>query len=278
MELSVFMEFSDSIMVGEMRRTYVMHVPDSGNSHALILAFHGSGGIGKGMPILTHFNRIADREDIIVIYPDGYRRHWTDNPETTDGANDLAFVSALIEKIVTERKIDPRRVYTAGISNGGFFSQRLAIEVSEKISAIATVAATMPLPLPKVQMLSKPVSVMLFHGTLDSIVPYEGGHVKKGAKRPILSAHDSAVKWAQLNGCSSNPKITYLPNRKNDSTNVHTESFTQCRENSEVILYVVEGGGHTWPGRWQYFPERIIGKTSENIDASEEMVAFFKRH
>ena len=231
------------------------------------------------MPILTRFNHIADREGFVVAYPDGYLRHWTDTPDTGHkGVDDLAFVLAIIERLTNTNAIDPSKVYAAGISNGGFFSQRLAIEFPEKISAIATVAATMQASLAETRAISKPVSVMMFHGTSDPLVPFEGGRVRAGARREILSAHDSAVKWAQLNGCAPSPTVQQLPIRSEDSTRVRVENFAACPGNTKVIMYVIEGGGHTWPGGWQYLPERIIGKTSRNVDASEEIVAFFKRH
>jgi len=228
---------------------------------------------------LTRFNHIADQEGFVVAYPDGYGRHWTDTRGTAPtGVDDVAFVSAIIEKLTNTYAIDARKVYAAGISNGGFFSQRFAIEFPEKLRAIATVAATMQASIAETRTLSKPVSVMLIHGTNDPLVPFDGGRVRAGARREILSAHDSAVKWAELNGCNSTPTVSQLQNRTEDHTRVRVESFLHGHGDAEVILYVIEGGGHTWPGGWQYLPERIIGKTSRNIDASEEIIAFFKRH
>jgi polyhydroxybutyrate depolymerase len=274
-----YMDLADSLLVGDIRRTYLVHSPDDSDPHSLLLAFHGGGGRAKGMPLLTRFNEIADREGFVVAYPDGYRRHWADTPGTSpNGVDDLSFVSAIIEKLTTTYRIDTAKVYAAGISNGGFFSQRVAIEFPEKISAVATVAATMQASLAETKVLSKPVSVLLIHGTNDSLVPFDGGRVKAGARREILSAHNSAIKWAALNGCHFTPSILALPTRIQDATRVRVEKFLQCRGNAEVILYVIEGGGHTWPGGWQYLPEGIIGRTSRNIDASEEIVAFFKRH
>ena len=269
------------MLVGDISRTYIVHVPDQSSHRALILAFHGGGGRGRGMPLLTHFNQIADREGFVAAYPDGYRRYWRHIDETRqNGVDDLGFILALIEKLTRTYAIDPGKVYAAGISNGGFFAQRLAVEpeFSGRIGAIASVAATMPIYLSQVEKLPKPISVMLIHGTDDPLVPFEGGRVRAGARRQILSATDSAKKWAQLNGCSGTPTLSYLPDRSGDSTRVRVENFPQCRGGAEVTLCAIEGGGHTWPGGWQYLPERVIGKTSRNIDASEEIVTFFKRH
>ena len=277
------MDFTDHLIMEQTRRTYHTHVPspESPSMSGLLFVFHGGGATGMGIPRLTHFNEIGDRERFVVVYPDGFKRHWRDgratNPET-DGIDDVGFVSTLVRKMTSDYRIPMHRVYAAGISNGGFFSQKLALEIPEQIRGIATVAATMPVSLSTVQSLKKPIPIMLIQGTDDPLVPYEGGDVRAGLKGPILSARDSAVKWAQLNGCSSQPEITHLPNRSDDATRIRMEKYGSCKDNAEVIMFVIEGGGHTWPGGWQYFPERIIGKTTANMDASEEIMAFFKRH
>ena len=102
--------------------------------------------------------------------------------------------------------------------------------------------------------------------------------MRAGARGSILSARDSASKWAALNGCNANPDVTDLLNIIEDSTHVRVERYGRCKDGAEVLLYVIEDGGHTWPGGPQYFPERIIGKATHNLDASEEIVDFFKRH
>jgi len=277
------MDFADHLIMEQTRRTYQMHVPspESLPMSGLLFVFHGGGATGRGIPRLTHFNEIADRERFVVVYPDGFRRHWRDGRATVperDGIDDVGFVSALICKMISAYEIPVHRVYAAGISNGGFFSQRLAVEIAEQVRGIATVAATMPATLSNLESLRKSVPIMLIQGTEDPLVPYEGGDVRAGARGPILSARDSAAKWAQLNGCSSQPEITHLPTKIDDATHIRVEKYGSCKDDAEVILYVVEGGGHTWPGGWQYFPERIIGKTTVNMDASEEIMAFFKRH
>ena len=278
------MDFSNEMIIDSLPRTYHVHVPPAefGPSRWLLLVFHGGGGKGSGMNWLTHFNSIADRDRFVVAYPDGWKRHWTNSGESpgdeVERPNDLQFLSKLIEKLVKSHNLEPSKVFAAGISNGGFFAQRLALECPKKVKAIATVAATMPEPLSKVNSIDHPIPVMIIHGTDDPLVPFEGGHVRAGARGPILSARDSASKWAELNGCNANPEVTDLPNIIEDSTHVRVERYSRCKDNVEVLLYVIEGGGHTWPGGSQYFPERIIGKTSHNLDASEEIVDFFKRH
>ncbi len=277
------MDFTDRIIIGNIPRTYHTHVPipETAPVDGLLLVFHGGGSTGRGIPKLTHFNEIADRERFVVAYPDGFRRHWRDSRGTipeVDGVDDVNFVSALIRKLVSDYKIPNYRVYAAGISNGGFFSQRLAVEIPDQIRGVAAIAATMPAALSALQSIKKPIPIMIIHGTHDPIVPFEGGYVRGGAKGLVLSARDSAAKWALMNDCASEPEITLLPDKIDDATHIRVEKYGSCKDDAEVILLVVEGGGHTWPGGWQYFPERIIGRTSMNMDASEEIMTFFKRH
>jgi len=136
----------------------------------------------------------------------------------------------------------------------------------------------MPEALSKVKTIDHPIPIMIVHGTQDPLVPFEGGRVRAGARGLILSARDSASKWAELKGCNANPDVTDLPTIIADSTHVRVERYGRCKDGAEVLLYVIEDGGHTWPGGPQYFPERIIGKTTHNLDANEEIVDFFKRH
>ncbi len=188
---------------------------------------------------LTHFNSIADREQFVVAYPDGWKRHWTNSDESRgvgdELPDDLQFLSQLIDKLVTNHNLDSNKLYAAGISNGGFFAQRLVLENVGKVRAIATVAATMPEPLSKVKEIDYPTPVMIIHGTEDPLVPFEGGHVKAGARGAILSARDSASKWAELNECDANPEITDLPNIVEDSTHVRVERYGGCKAGVEVL-------------------------------------------
>ena len=153
------MDFTDYIIMEQTRRTYHTHVPspESLPMNGLLFAFHGGGATGRGIPRLTHFNEIADRERFVVVYPDGFRRHWRDGRATipeSDEIDDVDFVSALIRKMISAYQIPVHRVYATGISNGGFFSQRLAIEIPEQVRGIATVAATMPVTLSKLPSLA----------------------------------------------------------------------------------------------------------------------------
>jgi len=94
----------------------------------------------------------------------------------------------------------------------------------------------------------------------------------------ILSLKDAAKKWIGLDACDSEPEITTLQDKAADGTGIRREAFSGCKGGAEVVVYTVEGGGHTWPGGKAYLPESSIGKTSHNMDASEALWEFFSKH
>lgn len=220
---------------------------------------------------------IAEREGFIVVYPDGVGRSWHDmrdtGPSAERGVDDVAFVRALIDKMVAEHHADERRVYVAGISNGGFMTMRLACELSDKIAAVATFIATMPERGADQCKPSRPMPIAMFVGTDDPLVPYGGGDIH-GA---VLSADATRDKWVALNECT-HTNATQTINLADDETVVHKTRFDSCKSGSEVLFYSIAGGGHTYPNGDQYLPKAVIGRVTHDIDGSEEAWAFFKRH
>lgn len=280
-------DFTGEIVVGGLTRTYHVHLPqsyDKTQPAPLVLPFHGGTGRGERMPQLTGFNEVSDRGGFIVVYPEGVDRHWNDGRDTVPNAvDDVAFVSALIDRLNETLSIDRKRVYATGISNGGFFAERLACELSNKIAATASVAATLPENYSCRP--SRPVSVLLIHGTDDPFVPYTGGQVKgRGTSRGgyggrALSVADTVKYWTDHDKCPPSAVTTRLEDRDvRDGTTVRRDIYVQCRGGTEVVLYTVNGGGHTWPGGLQYAPEAFIGKTNRDINASQVIWDFFKKH
>ena len=279
--------FSGELQFGGLARTYSVHVPSSyqkAHSVSLVLAFHGGGGQGKGMARLTGLTGLSDREGFIVAYPDGIDKHWNDGRETiTSKVDDVSFISALIDQIARDYSIDRKRVYATGISNGGIFSERLACDLADKIAAIASVAGAMPQNIYARCNPPRPVSVLMFHGTDDPLVPYNGGDVRRvagqGLGGKVLSVADTIKYWVSHNKCSPSAVTAQLPDKDPEhGTKIRRDVYGQCKEGSEVVLYTIENGGHTWPGGLQYAPERLIGKTNRDINASEIIWDFFKAH
>ncbi len=267
---------------GGVARTYLLHLPrgyDAAKPWPLVAALHGGGGTAKSTNTLAHMNAAADRHGFIVAYPQALYRHWNDGRQSgvadSRKVDDLGFLSALIDQIARDYNVDRKRVFATGISNGGFMSQRLACDLAGKITAIAAVAATMGRDLSAHCKPSQPVSVLIIQGTEDPLVPYEGGRVQVRGGGAIISAPDAVQKWVELNGCKAQPLVADLPDKAADGTRTRRETHSGCRQRTEVVFLRVEGGGHTWPGGVPYLPERRIGRTSRDFDATEVIWEFF---
>jgi polyhydroxybutyrate depolymerase len=284
---SVGGESKGQILVGGQTRTYLCHVPESyrkAQATPLVFCLHGGGGQGQGMDRLTNLNAVADRENFIVAYPDGVENHWNDGRSSVRvKTDDVGFINALIDKFSRDFNIDRARVYATGISNGGLMAERLACELDERLAAVASVASAMPRDLAPLCKPAHSISVLLINGIDDPIVPYAGGEIKnfggRGYGGAVLSSAETIRSWASRDGCSPNPIVRALPDRgPADGTHVKNFRFQTCREGTAVELYAIEGGGHTWPGGLKYLPDNIVGKTSDQLSATETIWEFFKQH
>lgn len=285
-----------SLFFGGQERTYILHLPpghDRSVPVPLVIALHGGGGNGGKMVRLTQggFDRLADKEGFAVVYPDGIGRNWNDGrsgAETgydthLEGTDDVGFISALIDSLIKELNIDPKRVYVTGMSNGGMMTYRIGCALAGKVAAIAPVTGNIPKNLSPSCSPDRPISVLAINNVNDPLMPFEGGDVTGpfGRKKlgKVLSARDSVGFWARHNQCSFPPDLTYaLDPDPGDGTRIREEAYRGCRDNTEVLLYAVEGGGHTWPCGLQYLKPRLVGKTSRDMDANQVIWEFFRRH
>jgi polyhydroxybutyrate depolymerase len=269
-------------------RTYTVYTPASvrpDDPAPVILAFHGFRGNGLRMMYFTRLNTLADREGVIVVYPDAILDRWHTRSGTYDVTpEDVTFVQAMIVDLKKTHTIDNRRIYATGISNGGFFTQRLACELSDEIAAFAPVAATMGKPLKESCHPTRPIPILMFHGLDDPVVTWDG-QIKKVrdsfSDAVILSVPETDLFWRNQNGCAPEPTATILPDvNPNDGTRVRRIVYASCQDDAEVIQVVIDRGGHTWPGGESGgLPvQAVLGKTSEDIEANREMWAFFQKH
>jgi polyhydroxybutyrate depolymerase len=272
-----------TLSVSGVTRHYLLHVPENlppGRLVPLVLVFHGGGGRASQMAAFTGFDALAEREQFIVAYPDGIGRHWNDGRGRSH-ADDVGFIRGLLDELEQFYPVDARRVYATGISNGGFFSNRLACELSDRIAAIASVAATMPEPLGSECNPARPISVLYIQGTEDPLVPIDGGKIGFRHGRSLghnISLADSVAFWRRVDGITSAPVVENLPHQVDDGTHVRREVWSGGKDHTEVVEYIIEGGGHTWPDGPQYLPKFIVGRASRNLDATSVIYNFFARH
>jgi polyhydroxybutyrate depolymerase len=265
--------------IGGVDRMYLLHVPESlpkTGPVPLVLVFHGGGGHAANMPNFTHFDQVADQEGFLVAYPESFNKSWSDTRGLSP-ADDVGFIRAMIEELQRTHRADPKRTYAAGISNGGFFANRLACDLTDKLAAVAAVAATMPDTLPPACHPSAPISVLFMHGTKDPLVHIEGGPMLRN-RGVAISLAQAAEFWRKWDATSSQSVVENLPNRTDDGTSVRREVYAGGKQGTEVVVYVIEGGGHTWPHGPQYLPAFLVGKASRNLDGTETIWEFFKRH
>jgi polyhydroxybutyrate depolymerase len=261
-----------TIVSSGQKRKYLLYVPrsyDRAKPTPLVISVHGGAENPAHLMNLSRWNRLADEHGFIVVYPSGTGvvKAWHMRPEAL--AANVRFISELIDRLEAAYNIDPTRVYVNGLSSGGGMVFILSCRLSHRIAAVGTVGAAQFLPMNWCKD-SRPMPLVAFHGTADRVIPYQGGTspISPGL---FPAVRDWVASWARRNRCGPNPVASVVAN---DVTSVE---YTNCAEDATVVLYTIQGGGHTWPGG-KPLPEWILGPTSHSIDATRQMWAFFREH
>jgi polyhydroxybutyrate depolymerase len=277
-----------AIRVGDRVRSYLAYVPaDLRPGSPLVIVLHGSAMDAATMRRWTgyEFDRLADRDGFAVLYPDGYKKNWNDcrrdatYPARLENVDDIGFIRLLIERLASEKGVDPGRVFAFGYSSGGQMAHRLAIEKPDMVAAVATAGANLPtLGNTLCAAEGRTARAMLVSGTDDPIVPFHGGEVSLfglASRGMALSSMATGAELARRNGITANPDVTRLRSQNpGDTTSVERLVWSQGDEPA-VTLYVVHGGGHVVPQPAFRFP-RLLGRTSGNLNAPAEAVTFFR--
>ncbi|MBR8742299.1 PHB depolymerase family esterase [Nocardiopsis sp. MG754419] len=254
---------------GGIERTYRLHLPDGYHGHRalpVLLGYHGRGNTGAGTEAfsgLTGLPAIVVHPDGVIGQGDGDRQAWQGAPYSAPGVDDVAFTHDLLDTLEAELCVDRGRVYATGKSNGGAFTALLACAASERVTAIAPVAAAL-YPHGSDCDPVRPVPVISFHGTEDVTIPYTGDVVRG---LPDIAAWNAAR--AEANGCRPTPSTGRV------EPDIAEYRWTGCDAGARVHHVAVEGGGHTWPGADSYSGG---GHTTQTIEAHEEMWRFLSRH
>jgi polyhydroxybutyrate depolymerase len=242
-----------------IERSYKVHLPPGYNPDSLypvVFNLHGYGSNAIEQQLYSGFDFVADTAGIVMVYPNGVDNSW--NVYGATGVNDVGFISALIDTMAAGYSIDLERVYSTGMSMGGFMSYRLACELDTRIAAIASVTGLL---VTDPCAPSRPVGILQMHGTADPTVPY--------SYVPLTIDF-----WTGFDNCPATPVVTDLPDiDTTDNCTVTVSYYGLCDDSTEVILYTINGGEHTWPGALL-----SIGVTNQDINGSVEIWNFFKHY
>ena len=265
-----------TMVVAGQERDYLLYVPasyDSTRPTPLVISLHGAGLWGAAQQKISQWNRVADREGFLVVYPSGARasglRVWHVGEDSTL-TPDVRFIAALIDTLAAHYAIDRSRVYADGLSNGGGMALELSCALPDRVAAIGMVGAALTLP-PQWCPERRPVPAIWFHGTADAAAPYRGGKSWVAPTEPFPSIPAFVAKWAQRNQCGAAPLDSSV------AADITRSAYTQCADDATVVLYTIRGGGHTWPGGGP-LSEAWVGPTNTEIDATDLMWTFFRAH
>ena len=265
-----------TIRSGGLVREYRLYVPAiytrTSGRVPLLFNLHGYGSNNVQQEAYGDFRPIADTANFLIVHPNGTldvtnNRNWNTFGPRGTGVDDVAFLSALLDTLASRYRLDPDRIYSTGMSNGGFMSYELACQLSGRIAAIGSVTGSMVPSRMNTCAPGRPVPVIEIHGTADGTVPYNGGTALSFVPIPTLLAH-----WVQVNGCAPTPTITAVPDvNTTDGCTAERQVWAGGRNGSAVEHYRIIGGGHTWPGA----PVNI-GVTNRDISASREVWRFLR--
>lgn len=278
-------DVNGKMTVDGIQREYILHLPRNYGSELLplVMVFHGGGGTAEQIKDHVKFNKLADKENFIVVYPNAVDKNWNDGrigDKLPMDRDDVKFISMLLDTLTANYKINSKRIFSTGISNGGFFSFYLALKLSSRLLAIAPVTANLPENLKDSWKTDKPISVLLINGTKDPLVKFDGGPVgfkdDETGRGVSLSTSWTIKILTENNSCMPGVKVEEIDDKEDDDCKAEKETYYKCADGTKVILVTIKGGGHTWPGASQYLPKIIVGKVCKDFSATEMIWEFFK--
>jgi polyhydroxybutyrate depolymerase len=262
-------------------REYLLYTPkslDANTPAPMVIGFHGGTTSDVRFARTTLFHRLADEKGFLVAYPNGVGGNWNDGRGTANPEiDDVGFVMALIDEVKARHKVDVKRIYATGISNGAFMVQRLACEKSERFAAFSAVAGSMGTALREACNPRSPAPMLIMNSPYDKIVPWEGGEMERGKGGSILSIPSLVEFWKSKSSCGSMTEEVLQKDGVPAAKRVKIQRFDDCRNRASVTLYRVEDGGHTWPDGIDQ-PAIMVGPTSKQFNATLVSWEFFRGH
>jgi polyhydroxybutyrate depolymerase len=255
-------------------RSFYIHVPnniDESNSIPLLFVLHGFGSSAERIMGYSNFQSIADENNFIVIFPQGSpfktvlssaASHWNSGGWTAGSdVDDVDFIDSIINWTTSTYNIDQKRIYSTGMSNGGFMSYHLACNLGSRIAAIASVTGSMSKQTFEDCNPNHPTPVLQIHGAADLTVPYTGN-----SALGMESIPDSLNYWSTYNACDPEPVVA-VADFFEESYSIEYWSYENCLNNTQVDLILHSTMGHFWPSM-----------NSHSISASADIWRFLSKY
>jgi polyhydroxybutyrate depolymerase len=270
-------------------RKYTLHIPssyDGTKEVPLVVFLHGGNGNSQSAQGFTNLNQTSKSNGFLMVYPQAFYESGTNSYVWADGRglapdilgiDDMGFVDKLVTTLKSEYKINAKKVYLCGFSNGSFLTQRIAFEKNTQFAAMATLGGTMNQSLFKTGNPNRAIPMMYVMGTADPLVPYNGGVVSGSNTLPIIGIEQAVNYWVTKNKCQTTLPVVNVANvNTTDNSTVSIYEYTNGTCNSKVKFYKINGGGHTFPGI-KLPNQTILGETNLDILANQELWDFFKQ-
>ena len=255
-------------------RYYLIYTPTTitDNDEAPVLfALHGYGSSAETHKAYTMHEPFANTNKAIVVYAQGYKletaltsssSHWNVGAWTIGSTvDDIDFINTIIDLIDDKAAINKNRIYSSGMSNGGFMSYNLACNLSSRIAAIVSVTGSFSSEMLADCNPEHPTPVMQIHGTLDPTVPFNGN-----SALGMVPIETTLEFWADYNLCNPVPEISVI-DFFDLGMSVDHKVYKECQNNVQVELFKSSGMDHTWP------IESIYG-----VGATKEIWSFINQY
>lgn len=276
-----------TISINGKPRTFHWYAPQQVKDiNTILYVLHGStsNGLDIRKAMAYEFDKIADEEGLVVIYPTGFDNHWNDCRGSadylanTENIDDFAFFQKMETALEKEFTIRFQYRFATGHSNGGHLCYKLALEHPEWIDGIAPISANLPIEENlDCRKSGKFVPICLINGTADSVNPYNGGLVEimgNDSRGTVLSTNETMAYWTNLGNCST-PQIKNLKDKVTTDNSTVEQSIWNCDSTLQAIKYKVVNGGHVIPHPKSKLP-KLLGTTNQDLNAPRAIWTFFK--
>ena len=276
--LSLFAQTENGSFIHDgIVREYQLYVPPNytpGDQWPIVFNLHGITSNAAQQTFYTAFNFVADTADFFVCYPEGTEipggsgRQWNVSfPLSTNTTDDVGFIDNLIDTLYAHYDINLDKVYVTGMSNGGYMGYKLACEITDRITAVASVTGSMVPVVADNCAPTQTIPIMQVHGTADPTVAYNGSNFG-------IPIEELVSQWVEHNQCALTPDTFQFPDiNTTDNCTMERIAYTNCDGDRKVYFYRVDGGEHTWPGA-----SINISVTNQDINASIEIWNFFNQY